>query len=208
MKCEIAGSVKPSDKAFVCHISGSRCIFNQSNIYSIFERRCFTLTLNPTAKKLSGHISGQVQVPNLSPLLTVSRDLYSLLLKATPARCKKFFCSSQNPADSTASTATTASRLVILTAVSQCFNLKGQLTSERGLGLKALIASLLILKYTTCSRMNHLQRNITEWCGNKQLVLEQEKISILVTFGEMKALFFGFQTTHLLLHRMHGTETL
>lgn len=162
MKCEIAGSVKPSDKAFVCHISSSRGIFNQSNVYSIFERRCFTLTLNPTAKKLSGHISGQVQVPNLSPLLTVSRDLYSLLLKATPARCKKFFCSSQNPADSTASTATTASRLVILTAVSQCFNLKGQLTSKRGLGLKALIASLLILKYTTCSRMNHLQRNITE----------------------------------------------
>lgn len=79
----------------------------------------FTLRLKPTAKNLSGHISGQVQFPNFSPLLTVSIDLYCLLLKAVPARCKKVF-SSHKPPDSTASRATTVNRLAILTAVSQC----------------------------------------------------------------------------------------
>lgn len=78
----------------------------------------FTLTLNPTAKNLSGHISGQVQFPNCSPLFTVSRDLYCLLLKVAPARWRKVF-SSHNPQDNTASMARTGSRLAILTAVSQ-----------------------------------------------------------------------------------------
>lgn len=97
----------------------------------------FTLTLKPTAKNLSGHISGQVQFPNCSPLFTVSMDLYCLLLKATPARCRKLF-SSQSPPDSMASRATAVNRLAILTAVNRCFTLKCQLTSSRGSGSKLL----------------------------------------------------------------------
>lgn len=75
--------------------------------------RLFTLRLKPTAKNLSGHISGHVQLPNCSPLLTVSMDLYCLLLKAMPARCRAVFSSAHRPLDSTASRDTTGNRKVI-----------------------------------------------------------------------------------------------
>lgn len=73
-----------------------------------------TRTLNPTTKKFSGHISGQVQLPKRSPLVTSSTDRYFLALKVVPARCRKTF-SPQTPRDSTASVATAESRRHILT---------------------------------------------------------------------------------------------
>lgn len=96
----------------------------------------FTLRLKPTAKKRSGHISGQVQVPNCSPLLTVSRDLYSLPLKEAPARCRNTFSSSHSPPDNAASTAEKKKRrLAMFTAET----LGTQVA--RGWALEALIAS-------------------------------------------------------------------
>lgn len=79
----------------------------------IYFLEFITLTLNPTAKKPSGHISGQVQDPNCSPLVTFSTDLCCRSLKASPARSKYTF--SPNPLDSSASRAVAISRVVMTT---------------------------------------------------------------------------------------------